>query len=233
VVEKWSVQERVRKFYDHSFDEVPELPQVESKPCKENGDGATLNGIKLTALNELQFLSGLIHFMQDREHYSSILARLTEANEADAALITGAVRMAAYTGNLDFEVLWGAMTSEEWRTGMFLHLDEKPLQLFFDALAEAQYSADDDKRCELPHFFVDILEKGKGDPDRDELLFALTLLMSVYTDTCSALKRLLGNKDQPGFYEYAKRWHEHTKELVKGAPPWLAARTRPILAMLP
>lgn len=170
--------------------------------------------------------------------FPEALGRLAQGPEADAMLVSRVLMVMAYTGRAPVDAVWNRLSDESWREQVLLFTKEGPLGVFFDALSEIQsHCQNQGQACdqwvyELPHMFALACEKASDNDERRELLFAMVLLSCMYTDTVSALQRILRGKHRAEMSEQVEHWRERLKYACKVAPSTLAARIRPILASL-
>ncbi len=234
IVEQWLSKDCVLKVAEHCREEITSAPEAldENSKDPEKSDEAQMRR-RPSAAEELRFFADLFQETGKNANLPHIVSRLAGANEADAVLITGMLRAAAYMGTIDPEVMWKALASEEWRTKVLVELNETALDHIVDTFAELQYRADGERRSELPHYFAELVEEGIDNRDRRELVFAFTVLTSIYTDTCSALQRLFVNTQRRDIQECTENWRERLKCFGKDSPPWIAGKIRAVLSIFP
>jgi hypothetical protein len=180
----------------------------------------------------------LAEFVRVHEHLiqpdslGEYLDQSTEASEANQLLLALTIRLMASLGKLPLEVMWERLANDAWRSDFLLKGCLYTIELLFDAWAEILVQHGDKWRSHLPHYYALACESAAGDPARQELLFACTVMSSLISDTVSSLDRLLRGKNKQKFVKSVSEWHTELKGWQAVATPWIAARIRAVLASL-
>jgi len=155
-----------------------------------------------------------------------------EKSEADQILIANCAVVLAKQGTLPLEPVWACLSDAEWRNGVFKKLPDTVLEMLFIAFAATLTRGGKHWVTELPHYYAKACEDLLDDQDRADLFFGLTLLACVHTYSVSALERLLRGKRAADLAPYVNKWRRVFIDNATDNAPWVAARSRALLAAL-
>jgi hypothetical protein len=124
------------------------------------------------------------------------------------------------------------LTDSKWLEPIFLKMDLGLLEFLSDALAELAVHGDEKWRASLPHIYATAYEKAINDPDRRKLLFGLTVVACMHTDTSSAIDRLVQGQYRNETKESVEYWRGALENMRLASPEWVSARIRAIMASL-
>ncbi|MFI5364656.1 MAG: hypothetical protein ACHQ4J_03450 [Candidatus Binatia bacterium] len=160
------------------------------------------------------------------------LQRLDKSHQAEQMLVAHALAVRSHLNKAPADLLFELLADDRWRNQVFRDGDEGAVQLLFDGVRELTLQKNDKWAWDLPHRFALTCEASWDLPERRALLFAMVVLLSLGTDTVSALQRLLTPARRGDLSSDIKYWCERMQEVRTLAPPWIAARLRAVLASL-
>ena len=137
-----------------------------------------------------------------------------------------------YAGDVPVESVWEWLSEESWRTHLLIQMDMNALDLLLDAVLELQVQNGGKWHTQLPHILAIACKNAYADEERRRLLFLVTAVSSLCSDTVSAIRRLLQGRGSQRFLDEVAGSREQIESLRDVAPPWVYARARQILAAL-
>ena len=178
---------------------------------------AFINGIqKITKKSELK--KNLLHF--------------PNADAGNQVFIATAFHSGAHSNVVPEDLIWEFINDKDKFDFLLLKSEPLALELFFKALIEIQIKYGAKWAYLIPHLFATGCEAVHSIPDRRRILFALTLLSSISSDSTSAIERLLKGKQRKDFSEDAKYWKDRIKIFKQYGPRWIQAKLRATAAIL-
>lgn len=179
----------------------------------------TINALHLKLFDPAEF-SDVFNTLRDKE------------SEADQLFIANCAGVLAKQGILPLEPVWACLTDTEWRKNVFGKAPETVLEILFIAFAASLNRGGKLWMTEIPHYYAMACEDSLDDRDRSDLFFGWMLLACVHTYSVSAIERLLRGKRAGDLVEYVAKWRGVYMDHAKNNAPWIAARSRAILAAL-
>ncbi|MCP4679934.1 MAG: hypothetical protein GY854_31470 [Deltaproteobacteria bacterium] len=162
----------------------------------------------------------------------SALERLAEGNEWEQSIVCHILRGRAAYERVDSQVILEHLGCDEWRTAVFQRCPLAPLEATLEALEDLAIRQEGELQECLPHYVA--LECGLvTDRERQQLLFAYTLIMSINFETLSGLRRLVKPPLREEYSEDVLFWRLRLKGMQRVTSPWVSARIRAAMSVLP
>jgi hypothetical protein len=182
-----------------------------------------------------KMLKAFINGVQKIAKKSEIKKNLLHFPNADAGnqvFIATALHSGVHSNVVPEDLIWEFINDKDKFDFLLLKSEPFVLELFFKALIEIQIKYGEKWAYLTPHLFATGCEAVHSIPDRRRILFALTLLSSISSDSTSAIERLLKGKQRKDFSEDAKYWKDNIKIFKQHGPRWIQAKLRATTAAL-
>ena len=160
------------------------------------------------------------------------LLHFQNADDGNQVFIATAFHSAVHSNIVPEDLIWEFINDKDKFDFLLLKSEPLALELFFKALIEIQIKYGAKWTYLIPHLFATGCEAAHSIPDRRRILFALTLLSSISSDSTSAIERLLKGKQRKDFSEDAKYWKDNIKIYKQHLPRWIQAKLRATTAAL-
>jgi hypothetical protein len=165
----------------------------------------------------------------------SILPELLDGmNSSDNMLSTYcavALRSIQFRSGVQDSLVTDFISNEKWRRDICHGATDVTLDATFSFVSEWQLRQTDDWFFNIPHAIA-IECEACDDPDRREMLFALTALSSIAVDSASPIQRLLQGERRSEFLNLGEAWSKKLEGLARYSAPWLKSRVRSICGTL-
>ncbi|MFC1676715.1 hypothetical protein ACFL3G_06585 [Planctomycetota bacterium] len=158
---------------------------------------------------------------------------INEQSEGEQLLEAVAMRVMAYTDSLEKgNEIWDVICNEEWLTSTLSTVkNEYVIDILITSLLEILLQKQNKWAWQLPHLFSIVCQNNIENERVKKFAFVCVVISSIYSDTCSALKRTL-QTNKSDVIELREEWNKRLQEIYHIAPDCTRARLRPILLCL-
>jgi hypothetical protein len=176
----------------------------------------------------LRMYRGSVHEAGIRERLDS----LKTYPEDTHVFIVDSLKILAWARRLPEELVRSYVSDEEWFIPVVKRLHPLAVSYFADILIQLHNQVTDRWSIDVPHFFASALLSGSSDTERRRLLFAVTIICCIATETTSALSRILSSEHRSDFEDDISTWIKRIESPMNYGLPWFQSRLRPALVVL-
>jgi len=182
--------------------------------------------------NNLRTFVGINQKFADKDSFLELLKGIPKEQEGVQIGIAQAFRLMAGMNEAPVDDIWHLVNEVEWRDEMVAKVSLRTLEILYDAFGALQVHAGDRWRRDMAHIWALSCESCPDEAERRRLLFTFVVASCISADSVGAVHRLLKGSHRHEFREYVEQARAQFRDIQMGAPPWVRARFRAILAAL-